>query len=127
MSLIDQSLLNAFKEEQGCVVLTRTRVPDGQGGYKNGWAEGVTFYPSWEYEASPEMTVAEQQGVSRVYRIYVDKSLDLQYHEVFRRISTGQTYRVTNPGTDRHTPASSAMNLRLIEVEIWDLPHEYED
>lgn len=127
MSLIDQSLLSAFKDKQACVVLNRSRIPDGQGGYKNAWVDGITFYPSWEYEAAPEITVAEQQGVSRVYRIYVDKSLDLQHHEVFRRISTGQTYRVTNPGTDRHTPASSAMDLRLIEVEIWDLPHEYED
>ena len=124
MSIFDNSLLEAFRDSEGCVLLTRERTPDGQGGYTSVWAEGITFYPSWEFNSAPEMEVAQQQGVSRTYRIYVDKSLDLDYHEVFRRIKDGQVYRVINPGTDRYTPPSSALNQRLIEVEKWELPHE---
>lgn len=118
------SLLDAYSEE--CVLLTKTRTPDGQGGYKmSGWAEDIHFNAAWEYESSPQMIVAEQQGTNRVYRIYVDKGLDLDYHEAFRRVADGQVFRVTNPGTDRHTPASSNLNKRLIEVEKWELPHEF--
>lgn len=128
MSLFDGneagSLLDAFRDAEGCVILQKTRIPDGQGGYVQAWKEGAVFYPSWEYMSAPEMTVAEQQGVSRVYRLYVDQALDLEHHEVFRRLKTGQVYRVTNPGTDRYTPHGSLINQRLIEAEQWELPHE---
>ena len=52
----------------------------------------------------------------------MDKTLDLDFHEVFRRTDNGQIYRVTNPGTDRKTPSFSTLNKRLIEVEKWQLP-----
>ena len=118
------SLMDAYKDE--CVLLVKTRIPDGQGGYSmTGYTDGITFSPAWEYESSPEMLVAEKEGVSRVYRLYVDKALDLEEHEVFRRIKDGQVFRVTNPGTDRHTPDSSMLNKRLIEVEKYTLPHEF--
>lgn len=117
MSLLDQYTVE-------CVTLTKRRVDDPLGGYTVEWADGAHFKAAWEYESAPEMTVAEQQGVSRVYRIYVPKELDLDYHEVFRRIDNGQTYRVTTPGTDRITPATSRLNRRLIEVEKWELSTE---
>ena len=107
-----------------CVTLVRTRVPDPVGGYKSSWDDDVEFQAAWEYQSAPEIIVAEQEGVSRVYRIYVDKTLDLDYHEAFRRTDNGQVYRVTNPGTDRMTPSFSKLNKRLIEVEKWELPHE---
>ena len=109
-----------------CVLLVKTRQDDPVGGYKTAWTEGVTFNAAWEFESAPEITVAEQQGVSRVYNIYVDKTLDLDYHEVFRRKDNQQVYRVVNPGTDRMTPSFSALNRRLIEVEKWELPHDEE-
>lgn len=111
-----------------CVLLVKTRTDDPVGGYKSGWADGITFQAAWEYESAPEITVAEQQGVNRTYRIYVDKTLDLDYHEAFRRTDNGQIYRVTNPGTDRRTPSFSGLNKRLLEVEKWHLPlHDAEE
>ena len=119
------SLMDEYTQE--CVLLVKTRKPDPVGGYTTAWTDDVHFQAAWEYQSAPEITVAEQQGVSRVYRIYVDKTLDLGYHEVFRRTDNGQIYRVTNPGTDRKTPSFSRLNRRLIEVEKWELPHTEED
>jgi len=116
------SLLDEYSAE--CVLLVKTRIDDPVGGYKTAYVDGAEFSAAWEYISAPEMTVAEQQGVSRVYRIYVDKTLDLDFHEAFRRKDNGQTYRVTNPGTDRQTPSFSRINRRLIEVEKWPLPNE---
>ena len=120
MSLMDEYTV-------GCVLLVKTRREDPVGGYVTDWVDGAQFDAAWEYESAPEITVAEQQGVTRTYRIYVDKTLDLEYHEAFRRIDSGQIYRVTNPGTDRKTPSFSTLNKRLIEVEKWDLPHDTEE
>ena len=116
------SLMDEYAVE--CVLLTKTRTDDPVGGYKSRWVDGVSFMAAWEYESAPEITVAEQEGVSRTYRIYVDKTLDLDYHEAFRRTDNSQTYRVTNPGTDRKTPSFSTLNKRLIEVEKWELPND---
>lgn len=114
------SLMDEYAVE--CVLLTKTRTADPVGGYITVWTDGIHFNAAWEYQSAPEITVAEQQGVSRTYNIYVDKALELDYHEVFRRVDNGQIYRVTNPGTDRMTPRFSRLNRRLIEVEKWELP-----
>ena len=116
------SLMDEYNRD--CVLLTKQVIPDPVGGYKTTWADGVAFTAAWEYESAPEVTVAEQQGVKRTYRIYVDKTLDLGYHDAFRRKDNGQIYRVTNPGTDRITPSFSSLNKRLIEVEKWELPND---
>jgi SPP1 family predicted phage head-tail adaptor len=118
------SLLDEYNVR--CTLYTRRIVDDPVGGYKSKWEDGVTFDAAWEYESAPEVTVAEQQGVKRTYRIYVDKTLDLAYHDYFRRLDNDQTYRVTNPGTDRKTPSFSRLNRRLIEVEMDDLPNDEE-
>jgi len=110
-----------------CVLLVKTISPDPVGGYKTEWTDGTGFDAAWEYQSAPEIIVAEKEGVARTYRIYVDKTLNLDYHDAFRRTDNGQIYRVTNPGTDRNTPSFSRLNKRLIEVEKWELPHEEED
>lgn len=119
------SLMDEYTVE--CVLLIKRIIPDPVGGYKTTYEDGVEFRAAWEYESAPEITVAEQQGVERTYRIYVDKTLDLGYHEVFRRKDNGQYYRVTNPGTDRKTPSFSRLNKRLLEVEKTDLPSDAEE
>lgn len=118
------SLMDEYNAE--CVLLVKVRQEDPVGGYRTVWTDGAHFQAAWEYESAPEITVAEQQGVARTYRIYVDKTLDLEYHEAFRRTDNGQVYRVVNPGTDRMTPSFSRLNKRLIEVEKWKLPNEGE-
>ena len=116
------SLLDEYAVE--CVALVKAWEPDPVGGYKPGWQDGIHFTAAWEYQSAPEMAIAAQQGVSRIYNIYVDKTLSLDYHEAFRRVDNGQIYRVTNPGTDRMTPRNSRLNRRLIEVEQWSLPND---
>lgn len=118
------SLLDEYTVE--CVAINKTWVDDPVGGYMPIWADGIHFNAAWEYESAPEVTVAEQQGVKRTYNIYVDKTLELDYHEAFRRLDNGQTYRVTGPGTDRVTPRTSRLNRRLITVEQWPLPTDTE-
>ena len=120
MSLLDEYTVS-------CVLLTKVITDDPVGGYQTAWTDGVTFSAAWEFESAPEVTVASQQGVSRIYQIYVDKTLNLGYHDYFRRTDNSLTYRVVNPGTDRHTPGFSRLNRRVIEVEQADLPRDTEE
>ena len=120
-----RTLMDEYTTE--CVLLIRRQVPDPVGGYKTIYTDGETVSAAWEYESAPEVTVAEQEGVERTYRIYVDETLELEYHDAFRRVDNGQIYRVTNPGTDRKTPSFSRLKRRLIEVEKWQLPNDSEE
>lgn len=113
------SLLDEFREE--CVVLNKTRVSDGLGGYSIAWTEGAGFSAAFEYDGSTQAIIAEKQGFTRSYRLFVPRSLELDYHDVFRRVSDGAVFRVTNPGVDRATPKSAGLDLRLIECERWEL------
>ena len=119
------SLMDEYAVE--CVAINKIWVDDPVGGYMPKWADGIRFNAAWEYESAPEVTVAEQQGVKRTYNIYVDKTLDLDYHEAFRRLDNDQIYRVTSPGTDRVTPRTSRLNRRLITVEKWQPPTDAEE
>ena len=119
------SLMDEYSVE--CTHLVKTFVPDGLGGYKTKWTEGTAFTAAWEYQDAPEITVAEQEGVARTYRIYVDKTLSMDFHDAFRRKDDDQVYRVINPGTDRHTPGFSMLNKRLVEVEKWELPTDEQE
>jgi SPP1 family predicted phage head-tail adaptor len=114
------SLLDEYSKD--CVLLVKTRVDDPLGGYMTVWVNGANFSAAWEYQSAPEIEVAEREGVERTYNIYVDKTLNLDFHEVFKRTDNGQIYRVTNPGTDRHTPSFSGLNRQLVTVEKWELP-----
>lgn len=113
------TLLDEFRS--ACRVLNKVRESDGMGGYRVTWQEGVEFSAAFEYMGSAETIIAEKQGTARTYRIYVPRSLSLDYHDVFRRISDGAVFRVTNVGVDRQTPSTTALDLRLIECERWEL------
>ena len=119
------SLMDEYNSE--CVLLDRSIVDDPVGGYRTVWTDGIHFQAAWQYQAAPEITVAEQEGVGRTYSIFVDKTLNLDFHDAFRRVDNGQIFRVTNPGTDRMTPTFSRLNRRVIEVEKWELPHDAEE
>lgn len=113
------SLLDDYKFT--CVMMYKIPVSDGVGGFVNEWHEGAAFTAVFEYNASTEMLIAEKAGTKRSYRVYVEKNIELAYHDAFKRESDGQIFRVTNVGTDRYTPERSNLNLRLVEVERWEL------
>ena len=54
--------------------------------------------------------------------LYTLKSMDLQYHDVFRRISDGKIFRVTSDGDDKYTPQRSSLNMRVVTAEEWEIP-----
>ena len=110
-----------------CATKVKSYEDDPVGGYRKVYTDGVLFEAAWEFQSAPEITVAEQQGTKRTYRIYVHPTLDLDYHDVIERKDNGQIYRVTTPGTDRKTPGFSAIGKRLIEVEQWELPTDAEE
>ena len=114
------SLLNDFSRR--CVLLNKSVVSDGEGGYMTSWTEGVQFDNFQALDTSMEARTAEKQGVTSVYTSLVDKNLPIGYHDVFRDIETGLVYRVTSEPSEKTAPKSASFELKSFTAERWDIP-----
>lgn len=116
MSLLSEAM-------ETCVYLAKQITPDGYGGYQTTWAEGAEFDAAISFDTSIEARRAEAQGVSSLYTVTTEKTLVLEYHDVFRRRRDGKIFRVTSDGDDKYTPQSATLNMRQVTAEEWDITH----
>lgn len=115
MSLLTEAM-------ETCTFLNKQVTPDGYGGYIPTWAEGATFKAAIVFDTSIEARTAEAQGVTSLYTVTTSRSLTLEYHDVFRRITDGKVFRVTSDGDDKFTPKSAGLDMRQVTAEEWTLP-----
>ena len=115
MSLIDN--FNTL-----CVLLEKKRVPDGEGGFISAWEEGPEFMAAIVLDQSLQAQIAYKQGVTSLYRVTAPKSLSLEFHDVFRRVSDGQTFRITSNAKDKETPVVASFSFSQVTAEEWSLP-----
>lgn len=113
------SLLNEAMEP--CVMIDRITTPDGYGGFKPRWVDGAGFSAAIVLDSSMQARIAAVQGVTGLYTITTGKQINLQYHDVFRRVSDGKIFRVTSDGDDKKTPQSASLNMRQVTAEEWEL------
>lgn len=102
-------------------MVDKRSVPDGLGGFVYEWVDGAAFNAAVTLQSSLEARVAEKQGVTDLYDVHTAKTVNLQYHDVFRRESDKKIFRVTSDGDDNHTPASAALDDRKVSAEEWAL------
>jgi hypothetical protein len=113
------SLLEEYMEN--CTMLDKRTVSDGYGGYTTEYADGVSFKAAITLDTSTEARVAEKEGVTALYTVTTTKALNLQYHDVFKRLSDGKIFRVKSDGDDKKTPNSATLNMRQVSAEEWTL------
>lgn len=112
MSLLTDSM-------EDFVMMDRSTVPDGYGGYTSVWTDGATFKAAVVLDTSMQARIGEKQGVTALYTITTPKAINLQYHDVLRRSSDGKIFRVTSDGDDKKTPASATLDMRQVSAEEW--------
>lgn len=113
MSLLDESM-------EECIIMDKTTVPDGYGGFTNEWREGAPISAAVVLDNSIEARVADKQGVTALYTVTTRKSINLQYHDIFKRKRDGKLFRVTSDGDDNATPASARLDMRQVSAEEID-------
>lgn len=114
------SLLKDF--QTACVILDKHRAPDGEGGFTTEWTEGAKFPAAITYTSSVEARMAEKQGVTSMYTVTTAKNAKLEYHDVFRRLFDGKTFRVTSDGDDILTPERASFSFSQVTAEEFMLP-----
>ena len=104
-----------------CIILNKSVQADGYGGYITTWSEGAEFEAAIVLDTSMQARIGEKQGVTALYTITTLKALNLQYHDVFMRVSDHKIFRVTSDGDDKKTPASAVLDMRQVSAEEFTL------
>lgn len=107
-----------------CVILNKQIQQDGYGGYITTWSEGALFDAAIVLDTSMQARVGEKQGVTALYTITTTKALNLQFHDVFRRLEDGKIFRVKSDGDDKKTPQAAGLNMRQVTAEEWVLVND---
>lgn len=113
------SLLESAMTE--CVLYDKRRVPDGEGGYVVNYVENARFMAAITFDSSVEARIAEKSGVTSLYTVTLDKSVPIEYHDVFKRLSDGKIFRVTSDGGDKKTPPSASFQVQQVTAEEWSI------
>ena len=114
------SLIESMMEE--CRILNHIRVDDPYGSTVDTWSDGAKFDATIIKNNTTEATIAERQGITEIFTVVTRKSFLLDYHDVFRRLSDGQIFRVTSMSKDSEAPEASTVKIAKVTVEKWVLP-----
>lgn len=114
MSLLDEAMTT-------CIMQDKRTVSDGYGGYTTEWTDGAEFQAAIVLDNSTEALVAQAMSVKGLYIVTTRKNLNLQYHDVFKRVTDNKIFRVTSDGDDNYTPNSATLNMRQVRAEEWEL------
>ena len=114
MSLLEQAARN-------CVLMEKTRKPDGSGGYIVVWEEGAPFVVYAALNTSVEARVAEKGEMSRIYSAMVERSFPIEYGDYYKDVETEGVYRVTSDPKDKEARKSSTLKLKYFTAERTEL------
>lgn len=112
MSLIEEFVTDYVR-------MVKTAVPDGESGHIVSWTEGKSFRAALVQKSFTEQTVAEREKVSTTYTVTVDRSVELKYHDVFKRLSDGQMFRVISKPIK--TPPCATFQFAQVTAGEWTL------
>lgn len=113
------TLLDSMRDP--CVMMDKRTVSDGMGGFTTVWTEGAAFDATIIKNNSNEAVVGQQQGMNELFTVVVDKTISLDYHDVFKRVSDGQTFRLTSSTLDSAAPERSTIPIAKATCERWAL------
>lgn len=114
MSLIEEAYEN-------CIMMDKRSVADSRGGFEPTYVEGAPFMAAISLDSSTAARVAEASGVKNLYTVITPRNINLQFHDVFKRIRDGKIFRVTSDGDDSETPKSASLDMRSVSAEEYKL------
>jgi len=106
---------------QDCCILNHIREDDPFGSTVDYWEDGATFQAAIIKDSTTEATVAERQGIKEIFTVVTRKGFPLEYHDVFRRLSDQQLFRVTSNRKDSEAPQASTVGIAKVTAEKWVL------
>ena len=94
-----EALVEKYLSERGCRIVER----------------------EWRCRFGEIDLIAEKDGVANIYTVTTPKAR-LSFHDVFRRLSDGQCFRVTSNSDDGATPSMVTFSFGQCSAEEWEVP-----
>ena len=108
---------------EACCFMDKSTADDPYGStIHTGWHEGASFKATITKNSTTEAIVAEKQGITEIFTVIFEKGLALGYHDVFKRKSDGQVFRVTSDAKDSDAPKASTIQIAKVTAEKWVIP-----
>lgn len=107
---------------QPCALMDKRRVSDGEGGWLTEWFESIPFNAAVVRDSSITARVAESEGMASVYTVTTDTNVKLEFHDAFKTLDDGRTFRVTSVPVDKTTPEVASFEFEQVQAELWELP-----
>ena len=104
---------------ENCQLMDKRSVSDGMGGFVYEWTDGAPFRAAIIKDNSMQARLAEKEGVTELYTVTADKGVSLDFHDVFKRLSDGQIFRITSNVKDSETPQVSSFQFGQVTAERW--------
>ena len=105
-----------------CVKLTKLMVSDGEGGWNTSWTDSHAFSAAIHRIGESDTINADKPSLDEAFEVTTRKDFSLGFHDVFRRVSDGKTFRVTSDAEDRVTPDAATFAFRRVTAQAWELP-----
>ena len=103
-----------------CIMQDKVTVPDEMGGFTPTWIDGAPFKAAIIKNNTIDAKSAEKQGVTEIYKVPVEKGIQLDFHDVFKRLKDGAVFRVTSNIIDSETPEVSSFQFGQVDAERWN-------
>lgn len=108
-----------------CVLMEKRRITDGEGGWLTKWDEGIEFLAAVVMDSTLQARVADSEGMKSIYTVTTPQNIKFVFHDVFKRLSDGKTFRVTSDPTDKETPSVASFKFEQVTAEAWEIPSDY--
>ena len=106
-----------------CNILNHIRADDVYGSYTDTWSDGASFDAAIIKDSTTQAIIAEKQGITEIFTVVTKKTFPLSYHDVFKRASDNQIFRVTSNAKDSEAPNASTVKIAKVTAEKWVLPN----
>lgn len=103
-----------------CVRLVLASDPDGHAGRRNTWNDGAHFRAAIIKDQQQQTTEGEQPTLVETYTVVVPTGTALGFHEAFRRVKDGATFRVIGNVRDTEAPVQSTVQISKVPAERWE-------
>lgn len=112
------------EKTEPCAYINKAIVPDGEGGMVTTWTDGAQFNAAIRLDSSMQARIGAVAGVTALYTVITPRVVNLQFHDVIKRLSDGKIFRITSDGDDKKTPESAMLDMRSVSAEEWRLPND---
>lgn len=118
----DETIMKDYQVQ--LVMLDRTTVPDGFGGFTVEWVEGAEFTAVMTQPQSGSADIAKAITQTKQYKIVTGTNILLRKDDYFRRVADGKDFVIKNDNFDRLAPDDSTLQMRVTTAEEVTLPNE---